>query len=466
MVVDQYYADPEVRARIREYCGAPVSVDSPSAAFVASLHQRIQQPITWENAIRSSADELDAALTGEPDVARSLLDHQCLVFMFELDYLNPDRPDEPFIHPAEVMHKLEPAFQESRRSVESFGLWPYTLATGRGYHFTGRIPLSAPVVDRLASLVPGTPGWVDTVASRRKGGPPCEVSPRVARAWTGLGCLVEHLAHLVLKACHKSLIPLVFNGTLVGTGAVGRECVSVDFSYAGDPLDVRCVRSAFSAYQWHRFRPDIFGAGTAGTVPALSAVPRGSLSLAAFLRRGRTLEAARRVARQASATMPDVAVGVERLLAHYLASPLSAFHRQFYEGRRVLAPVPEHIPGNLPPCAVISLQRPNDLLLKPAHIQHLVRMLLTRGWSAARIAGLVQAAYEADHDWGDRWQVRMDARTRAEFDVRVFAGMVMTGTDRLIDFNCVSAQEKNLCPWSRCQYDLRLDRARLRWLQP
>jgi hypothetical protein len=288
----------------------------------------------------------------------------------------------------------------------------------------------------------------------------------VAKAWTGLGCVVEYLAHQVTAAASRSPIPLVFNGTPVGTGLAGRECVSMDFSYAGDPLDARYIRSAFSAYQWHRFRPDIFGADTATTVPPLAAVPRGHRSLSMFLRHGRTLEAACRAARRGPATLPDVSRGVERLLARYLASPLAAFHRRFYEERRLAKPVQARIPLGLPPCASASLRRPNDLLLKPAHIQHLVRTLLARGRSAAQIAGLVRASYEADHAWGDRWQARMDATTRAEFDVRVFGGLVVTGTDRLIDFNCVSAQEKDLCPRSGCQHDLRIDRERLARLQP
>jgi hypothetical protein len=55
----------------------------------------------------------------------------------------------------------------------------------------------------------------------------------------------------------------------------------------------------------------------------------------------------------------------------------------------------------------------------------------------------------------------MDAQTRAEFDVRVFAGMVATGLDEAIDFNCRSAQEKGLCPGAVCTHDLRSDRDRL-----
>jgi hypothetical protein len=51
-------------------------------------------------------------------------------------------------------------------------------------------------------------------------------------------------------------------------------------------------------------------------------------------------------------------------------------------------------------------------------------------------------------------------RTRAEFDVRVFAGLVATGLDRMVDFNCVSAREKNICPDVGCPHDRRVLRER------
>jgi hypothetical protein len=103
---------------------------------------------------------------------------------------------------------------------------------------------------------------------------------------------------------------------------------------------------------------------------------------------------------------------------------------------------------------------PNDLLLKPEYIQHVTRFLLSEGWAPRHIAGLVWSRYEKDCGWGDRWN-HLSSRARAEFDVRVFAGMVATGLDRSVDFNCRSAQEKRLCPFAGCPRDLRVNRDRL-----
>ena len=144
------------------------------------------------------------------------------------------------------------------------------------------------------------------------------------------------------------------------------------------------------------------------------------------------------------------------MMAAYVASPLAEFHRSF-DAARGSKPVFGAEVASVPPCVAAALARPNDLLLRPAHVQHVVRDLLSRAWTPARVAGLVQSCYEADHEWGARW-ARMDPATRARFEVRVFAGMIAAGADALIDFNCVSAQEKGLCPRTTCQYDLVRDR--------
>ena len=39
--------------------------------------------------------------------------------------------------------------------------------------------------------------------------------------------------------------------------------------------------------------------------------------------------------------------------------------------------------------------------------------------------------------------------------------MIATGLDTMIDFNCVSAQEKQICPGVGCAHDLRVDRERV-----
>jgi hypothetical protein len=455
---EDYYRDPHVRARMLEYCGA-TSGRPGTAAYLAALATSGAQGPTWEQPLHVPTADMASVWARGADVARSLWDSEHLIVLLDLDYQNADYPGEAFLHPADVLLKLEPAYRATMAVFHRLHLQAHKTVTGRGYHVCGQVPLSDPLVDRLARIVPAAPSWYGSHLARRPSGVSLEMSERQARASAGLGCLLEYAAHLILQEARGAPVPVVVNGTVVGKGTVGRECVSIDFSHVGDPLDVRHMRVAFGAYQWHRLRPDIFGP-LAASVPPLAAIPRGRQSLATLLMHGRGLDRGMRAARGTSAVLPNVSRGVSALLARYERSTLATFHRTFYVERQHNLTSPPLDLAALPPCLSAALLRPNDLLLKPEHIQHLVRGLLARGWSAAEIAALVQAKYESDHGWGDRW-ARLDPQTRAEFDVRVFAGMAATGADTLIDFNCVSAQEKNICPLAGCHYDLRVDRDRL-----
>jgi len=455
-----YYADPVVRARMLESCGGSTS-SPPTAVYVALMGRGPDGVLTWDHPLRLPAEHLSAGWALGEDVSRSLWDRRNLLFLFELDYLNVDRPAEPFLHPAEVLLRMEPAYRAAATFFRRHGLDLQPIVSGRGYHFVGQVPLDDPLVDRLAANAPDVPDWHATWAARMPRGLDGDLPPRQARAAEGLNLLLEYAAHRVLVQAHRSSpIPVMLNGTIVGQGPRGRECVSIDFSHAGDPLDVRHVRTTFSTYRWHQLRPDLFGP-EAASLPALAIVPRTSRSLMPVLEAGHDLATARRLARRRSARLPIVSTGIARLLDAYRGSRLRAFHEAFFAGWREAAqrPAPGP-PSGLPPCVSAALDQPNDRLLKPEHLQHLVRALLARGWTAPAIAALVRASYEADHAWGDRWRW-MHPAARAAFDVRVFAGLLETGGDSLTDFNCVSAQEKNLCPLGGCAYDLRQDRDRL-----
>jgi hypothetical protein len=437
--VAEYIGDANVRARVVEFCGATRG-GRPTAAYLAPLGP------TPRNG--------DA-----PDLARSLWDLEHLLFFLQLDYVNTDHPEEPFVHPADVLLKLEPAYRACRAVFDGLDLNVLSIATPRGYHFVGQIPLDAIVIEALASLGGETPAWHAGHLARRPRGLMARITARHARAATGLGLLIEHAAHLILARGWTSSIPFVVNGTTVGTGLAGRECVSIDFGHVGEPLDMVRLRTAFSPYRRHQYRSDVFGSKVAA-LPPLVALPRDQQPLVTLLTDGRGLNVAREAARTACTFVPDVKTGIVRLLGDYLRSPLAEFHREFFAERRQLnEPLPDWRALGLAPCIAAPLERP-PLLLEPEHVQHVVRGLLAHGWTAAQIAALVRQKFEEPHDWGDRW-ARSDTRTRADFDVRVFAGLIATGADELVDFNCVSAQEKDVCPRVGCPHDLRVDRDRL-----
>jgi hypothetical protein len=456
-VIADYYRRAAVRERIRQYCG--------SCHRLTALRPDRPLPM-WEHASAYAAGELDDLLAAGVDIARSLWDAEHLLFHLDIDYHNIDAPAEPFAHPVDTFVKLEPVYRACRHVLRHFGIAPLVLVTGRGYHFTGQIPLGSLVVDRLAALAPHTPTWHATLTDRQPWATPELLDETHARAYTGIGLLVEYVAHLILRqAARRTRIPVVFNGTDVGAGPNGRECVSLDFSYAGDPLDTRYIRVAFGGYQLHQLRPDIFGA-RAAAMPAMATVPRCSEDVVRLVTEARVPAIAARLAAHADTRIPLVSDGVDALISEYLASPLAAFHQRFYatlphDPERWAQTYDQIDTRTLAPCVAWPLLDPNDLLLQPARLQHLTRGLMGRHWHPRHIAGLVHSRYRQDHHWGARWS-RMDPQTRAEFDVRVFAGLIETGLDRGVDYNCVSTQEKGLCPWATdCHRDLTTDRARI-----
>lgn len=459
-----YYRHPAVRARIREYCGFEHR-RSPSCVFLSAAFPGAPIPTGWTLARQSPASDLKEMLDRGADIFRSMWDRQCLVVYLDVDYLNADRPGHAFSCPAEAFQKIEPTYQSVVDFLKRYRIGLLTVMTGRGYQLTGRIPLGSALVQRLAAVAPSVPDWYETQQSRLPPWIHDRFTPAHACAYVGLGLLLEYFAHQVIRqAAPRSAVPLVINGTNVGFGPGGREAVSLDLSFAGDPMDVRHMRVAFGGYQLHRFRPDLYGVEVASLDP-LIAVPRGNCSLHEMLHRLRSRDGSARLAESSCTRIPIVTDGVAALLADYEKSSLARFHRAFYSVE------PDH-PGAwsqtydrfdlsaLPPCVAAPLVNPHDLLLKPEYIQHVTRFLMSEGWVPRHIAGLVWSRYEKEFGWGERW-IRLSPRARAEFDVRVFAGMVATGLDRGIDFNCCSAQEKGLCPLAGCTRDLRVNRDRL-----
>jgi hypothetical protein len=93
------------------------------------------------------------------------------------------------------------------------------------------------------------------------------------------------------------------------------------------------------------------------------------------------------------------------------------------------------------------------LLLRPSGIRRIVTVLLSLGWHPRHIAGLIQSKFERNHAWGQAW-AGYDPATRADFYVRVFAGLIAARYDDLVDFNCQSAREQGTCHVPGCQQNL------------
>jgi hypothetical protein len=285
------------------------------------------------------------------------------------------------------------------------------------------------------------------------------VEPALGAAFAGLGMVMEYLSHQVLEAARTRCgVPIELTAVEVGPGIRGREIVSIDISEYGDPLSSRGIRMPFSAYLKPLQQRHLLGEPAVESLPPLFMIPLHEMDERQGLVVMRDPRQAADLARRASVAIPDQSDAMARLILAYDNSRLAQFHRAFSAD--------EHDPCErwpetydrtpldpLPACVRILLQQPNDLLLKPGEVQHLVRTLTAFGWRPRHIAGLIRSKLERDYGWGDAWH-RRDPSMRADFYTRMFAGLIATGLDELIDFNCRSTIEKQYCPMAQCGINL------------
>ncbi len=271
---------------------------------------------------------------------------------------------------------------------------------------------------------------------------------------------MEWVAEEIKQRCQaETTIPISL--TAIEAGPVRdlqREVIALDVSEYGDPLDVRCIRMPFSVYHKPSQKRYQLGDLLVDAMPPMFPVPLFEMTTEFALEVMRDPAAVAALAARAPTAIPDFSRQTESLIKDYENSNLAQFHRVFYQLEHH---PPEIWPETydqislpeLPSCVRQPLLEPNDLLLKPVMIQHVVRALMAHDWQPRHIAGLIRSRYERDFDWGERWQ-RYDAPSRADFYVRMFAGAIVTGRDQLIDFNCKSTQEKQCCPAEHCQANL------------
>jgi hypothetical protein len=243
----------------------------------------------------------------------------------------------------------------------------------------------------------------------------------------------------------------------VGTGQLGREIISLDISEYGDPLHTRHIRMPFSAYLKAQRKKSHLGEHVVAGMPPLFQIPLHGMDEAEALEVMRRPDEVAKLAQRVNMTIPDATDTMTILTAEYRRAPLADFHEEYFAHEIAAPDVSKTLHRRsqlaLPLCVENVLQNPNDLLLKPAAVQHLVRVFMALGWPPRQVAELIWTVFEQDHNWGSIWN-QSNPCWRADFYTRVFAGLVATGLDSLVDLNCVSHQEKGYCPSSGCPSNL------------
>jgi hypothetical protein len=446
-----YYQNPDVRARIREFIGA-TTVDDASCEFLTAGDETASPPFeTYSSAA------LNSLLGGGFEICRSLWDREALIADFDIEYVNFDNPAAAFLEPERVFAIQQPVVETIERLLQKYQIEALHVLSGRGHHFIWRIEQNSAVFAELAELGQGPPSLWTT---ERELHPPNghAVPIELARAFAGLGLVMEFLAHRIKRiAAPLTKIPVELTALEVGPSDHGREMISIDISEYGDPLYSRTIRVPFSVYLKPWQQPWGFDADVLADMQPLFVIPLDEIEWREGISTMRDSQLTKKVATHVSNEIPNATHGTGRLLTDYWNSKLAEFHASFYSQEQHPAKLwPEtydRFPLEiLPACARIALEQPNDLLLRPAYIRCIARVMLALGWHPRHIAGLICSKYQRDFGW--KQFVNVDPATRADFYTRIFAGLFAAGTDDLLDFNCVSAQEQGTCTFSNCGFNL------------
>lgn len=438
-----FYAQPAVRQRLIEFCGAD-HLEQATAIYLthsdgcAYDRRELRPPI-----------ELDWFLERHLDIARSLADTESLLLHLDLEYVNFDAPAAAFANPQRAFDLQEPVVREIEALLLGWGIRPLHLITGQGHHFVWRIRRSSEVARRITALSPApelVPRCLEHLPPLLTG----HLDTAAQEAFAALALLAEFVAQEIKRrAAPHCPLPVEITAVHVGPCATRqREMISIDISEYGDPLHTRMIRMPFTAYLKPSARKLTQSAGIAR--PALRAIPLHEMDCRQALQVRRSDLKTAELARRACVRIPLQEEGTTHLLEQYLASRLRRFHEYYYSARhdpRHLWPQTyDRTPlETLPGCVRRLLEQPNDLLLKPAGMQLVTRCLLADGWHPRHIAGLIRSKFENPaYGWGINWS-DYEAGTRADFYTRLFAGLQATGVDRLIDFNCTSTLEKGFC---------------------
>lgn len=444
-----YYRNPDVRRRIREFIGARDNGEASCEFLSAGAPPPLEVYSPWA---------LDLLCDAGVEICRSLWDRHSLIADFDIEYVNFDNPAEAFVNPGRVFAIQQPIQETITRLLREYGITALPVLSGRGHHFVWRIRQDSAEFKTLGAIGRG-PSSLWKLESERHLPDDCAVPIELARAFAGLGLVMEFLAHRVKQIAGSiSEIPVELTAVEVGPSENGREMISIDISEYGDPLYSRMIRVPFSVYLKPWLQPWAFAsADELINLEPLFVIPLQGMDWQTGISTMRNFGLTAELAAQTSIEIPDAASGTGKLLADYQQSTLAKFHDLFYSQEQhpseLWPDTYDRLPLEiLPACARVALEQPNDLLLRPAFIRRLVRVMLALGWHPRHIAGLICSKYKRDFGWTQFTNV--DPATRADFYTRVFSGLFAAGADDLTDFNCVSAQEQGTCTLSSCGHNL------------
>lgn len=443
--MNSFYSDTAVRQRLVEFLGG----DSLEHATAVCLTH--SDGCQFDRRELRTTGELNWFLDNELDIARSLADSKSYLLHLDMEYVNFDSPAEAYVDPWRCFELQEPVVKVIESLLLEWGIQPLHVVTGQGHHFVWQIGKASEIVRRINELLPApelTHLCMDRVPPLLKQ----SIDASDQNIFSAISLLFEYMAHRIKElAAPLSFLPVEITAVHVGPCVTTqREMISIDISEYGDPLHTRVIRMPFTNYR----KPWVTGLarklGIEHKISTFRSIPLYEMDFRQAIKVRQLEEDVLDLARRACVRIPFQEEGTHRLMDEYLGSRLRRFHEFFYSTQHDPKESWPHTYGRTPlntlqACVRHLLEFPNDLLLKPAGIQMVTRALLGQDWHPRHIAGLIRSKFENPiHGWGIRWE-DYEAGTRADFYTRLFAGLLATGLDRLVDFNCTSIHEKGFC---------------------
>ncbi|NLX04327.1 MAG: hypothetical protein GXY33_04180 [Phycisphaerae bacterium] len=428
----EYYQHPAIADRIREY--------AHDAVFISTG----EPSLGYEHRCRGPGRVAEALASGD-GIYRSILDYSRVIFAIDLEYGNRTFPGEIFHEPLTTFQKIEPTRLAIRDVLSRYGVAYLELMTGQGYHFVAAIERSSSSYQALLRAAGRLAVLPATAAARLIGTVENGDSAPVVRD-ASVFLMLGHLADYIFDRIRLRTELLLRTSDVYDRDQI----IIFDSTLYGYLITQRSTRCVFSLHRKPLIFPIYEYRG-----PPLVAIPTAGLDLRQCLEiraddRGHYQLAAELAARTTTA-IPSA--DFTRLLGGYLTSGAYRRHRRLAEqlqdatvenAERAAAldlirrddpeiTDPERFWGPLaaPDWASLyrdglseqsaaALGRPNDLLLKPTHLRHLIRELTDHGCSAPQIIAVIAEKYRSDYNWQDDLS-NNDPYLRAEYWLRTLS---------------------------------------------
>jgi hypothetical protein len=434
MNIQDYYKNEHIRKRVNEFLGCQYNQEA-TCIFLTQCDTTGHTK--WDY---KQPSEIAYYWDHGLDINRSLWDSKWLLAHLDIEYVNFDNPYEIYsnpIRPFMIQHPIELMIE---KQLLSYGITALHVLSGRGHHFTWKMARNSDVYQRLVRTgfcaLENTGRTSLMVTELNRG-----MDRELVAAFYGLGMVMEFLSLEIIRSSkNECVLPIDISAIEEYSLENRREMISIDISEYGDMLTTRIVRVPYSVYlkkHWMQNNHGMKNGVECST--GMASIPLFEMSITDGLSIARNLEQITELASRASSNIPDNTLSMNQLVDEYEKSRSRDFHNWFYTEKHApperWGTIYDSLPGlNLPASAVYILANPNDTLLKPSGIRHIVRVFMALRWHPRHIAGLIRSKYEKDFGWGDKW-ILYDAITRADFYTRVFSNQILSGIDTFTDFH-------------------------------